>query len=89
MKKIIQIDHGNPKELTGDYEHWFVQDYQLIKKYTRMKPTEIVSLKVHFEFTDENGHPHKMGARNWRIVERILDQFPRLGLSLGVKKRPL
>lgn len=84
-KKYIQIDHGLPQELDADYERWFVQDYRLITTYSVRQPIQILSPKVIFEFT-EGTEKHQMEARNWYVVRRILEQFPRLKKALGKTK---
>jgi len=81
-EKYIQIDHGMPQVLEKDHELWFVQDYHLITTFSAHHPIDIRSPKVTFEFREGN-ESHRMEARNWDVVRRILEQFPRLKKALG------
>jgi len=81
--KYIQIDASLPQALSNDDENWFVQDYRIEKKYTKLNPIKVTKAKVIFEF-EEEGTIHRMVARNWYVVMRILEQFPRLKKALDV-----
>lgn len=81
-KKFVQLDHNLPQELNDEDERWLVQDYQIHRQFTNRKPIEIVSPKVIIQFSLTGGGSHKMIARNWHQVVRILEQFPRLKRAL-------
>lgn len=81
-KRFVQLDHNYPQELNDDDERWLVQDYQVHRQFSNRQPIEIVSPKVTFQFSLNGGGEHKMTARNWHQVMRILEQFPRLKKSI-------
>jgi hypothetical protein len=84
-QKFIQIDHGLPQQLSGDEENYFVRDYEIIKRYSAHHPIRVESPRIIFEFK-ESGCTHQMVARNWAVVRRILDQFPRLWKAIKMRE---
>jgi len=83
-QKYLQIDHGLPQVLSHEEENYFIRDSEIIKRYNHQHPIIVESPRIIFAFM-ESGHSHQMEARNWAVVERILEQFPRLWKAIRMK----
>lgn len=78
-KYFYQIDHGIPQEMSEyDQQVFVTDDFQVLKKISKLSPPKYQSIRFSVSFEDEDGHRFKMAATNRHAFDNILKSFPRL-----------